>query len=112
MAPGETSRVELGKFPSPAREMSAADRTQIMAGLGLFGTGGRDGLDNDNPLLDGRVVAESDRPQMTAGAADDTYLKPPVPDEPLMWRLSPDVRANTQPLPVYEAYPPNVVPPQ
>ncbi|MBX3025874.1 FecR domain-containing protein [bacterium] len=110
----ETSRVEIGKFPSPVREMSAAERTQMLAGLGLFGTGGRDGLDTDNPLLEGSVVAESDHPQLSAAATatGGTYLKPPVPDEPLMWRLSPDVRANTQPLPVYEAYPPNVVPPQ
>jgi len=85
-----------------------------MAGLGLFGTGGRDGLANDNALLDGRAVAESDRPQITAAAAaaGNTYLNPPVPDEPLIWRLSPDVRANTQSLPVYEAVPPNQVPPQ
>ena len=112
VGPGQTSRVEIGKFPSPVRELSDAERGQMMAGLGLFGTGGRDGLDTNNALLDGTAVAESDRPQMTAAAAEGTYLKPPVPDEPLMWRLSPDVRANTQPLPVYEAYPPNVVPPQ
>lgn len=111
VGPGETSRVEVGKFPSPVREMSDAERAQMMAGLGLFGTGGHDGLATNNPLLDGTEVAESDRPQMTA-AAETTYLKPPIPDEPLMWRLSPDVRANTQSLPVYEAYPPNVVPPQ
>ena len=111
---GQTSRVELGKFPSPPREMTAADHAQLMAGLGLFGTGGRDGLANDNALLDGRAVAESDRPQITAAAAaaGNTYLNPPVPDEPLIWRLSPDVRANTQSLPVYEAVPPNQVPPQ
>ncbi|MFN8644182.1 MAG: hypothetical protein U0802_21940 [Candidatus Binatia bacterium] len=102
----------MGKFPSPVQDMTDTERTQMMAGLGLFGSGGRDGLANNNPLLDGTQVAESDRPQMTAAAAETTYLKPPVPDEPLMWRLSPDVRANTQSLPVYEAYPPNVVPPQ
>jgi opacity protein-like surface antigen len=112
VGPGQSSRVEVGKFPSPVREMSDAERAQMMAGLGLFGTGGHDGLDTNNALLDGTAVADSDRPQMTAAAAEGTYLKPPVPDEPLMWRLSPDVRANTQPLPVYEAYPPNVVPPQ
>lgn len=110
---GQVSRVEIGKFPSPVRELSATERTQMLAGLELSGTGGRDGLDTDNPLLEGSVVAESDRPPLSAAAATGgTYLKPPIPDEPLMWRLSPDVRANTQPLPVYEAYPPNVVPPQ
>jgi hypothetical protein len=114
VGPGQFTRVEIGKFPSPAREMSDGERAQMLAGLTLFGTGGRDGLDTNNPLLEGSVVAESDRPQLTAaaGATGEQYLKPPVPDEPLMWRLSPDVRANTQSLPVYEAYPPNVVPPQ
>lgn len=110
---GQTTRVEIGKFPSPVREMSEAERTQMIAGLGLFGTGGSDGLATNNPLLEGTQVAESDRPQqVAAGAAASPYLKPPTPDEPLIWRLSPDVRANTQSLPVYEAYPPNVVPPQ
>ena len=113
VGPGQTSRVELGKFPSPVQEMSDTERAKAMAGLGLFGTGGRDGLDTNNALLDGTYVAESDRPQVTAAATSGgKYLKPPVPDEPLIWRLSPDVRANTQSLPVYEAYPPNVVPPQ
>lgn len=112
VGPGQTSRVEVGKFPSPVRDMSDAERAQMMAGLGLFGTGGNDGLASNNPLLDGTAVAESDRPQVAAAAAERPYLKPPTPDEPLMWRLSPDVRANTQSLPVYEAYPPNVVPPQ
>jgi hypothetical protein len=84
----------------------------MLAGLGLFGTGGRDGLDTNNAILEGAVVADSDRPQLSAAAAQGTYLQPPIPDEPLIWRLSPDVRANTQSLPVYEAYPPNVVPPQ
>lgn len=113
VGPAQMTRVEIGKFPSPAHEMTDVERGKMVAGLGLFGLGARDGLASDNPLLDGSVVAESDRPQLTAAAAaNGTYLKPPVPDEPLMWRLSPDVRANTQPLPVYEAYPPNVVPPQ
>ena len=108
VGPGQISRVESGKFPSPVRELTAEEKTQMTAGLTLLGSGGRSGLDTDNPLLDGRVVADSDRPQLSS--AKSPYLKPAVPDDPLMYRLSPDIRANTQPLPVYEAVPPNEVP--
>lgn len=111
VGPGQVSRVELGKFPSPVRELTAAEKSQMTAGLTLLGGAGGTGLDTDNALLDGRAVADSDRPQLTA-AAQAPYLEPAVPDDPLMYRLSPDVRANTQPLPVYEAVPPNEVPPQ
>ena len=108
----EVSRVEVGKFPSPVRIATAEERAELTAGLAVPG-GGNDGLDTDNPVLAGLEVAESERPQLAAAAAQGgPYLKPATPDEPLIWRLSPDMRANTQSLPVYEAYPPNVVPPQ
>lgn len=108
----EVSTVEIGKFPSPVRVASAEERRQLMAGLVVPGSGNH-GLDANNPLLEGLVVADSERPQLAAGGAQSgPYLKPSTPDEPLIWRLSPDVRANTQSLPVYEKYPPNVVPPQ
>lgn len=111
VGPGQTSRVELGKFPSPVRELSAEEKAQMTAGLSLLGGVARSGLDTDNALLEGREVADGDRPQLGTTAAAP-YLKPQVPDDPLMYRLSPDVRANTQPIPVYEAVPPNQVPPQ
>jgi FecR protein len=107
----ESSRVESGKFPTEAKPLDAATRKQLFAGLSTIGTGERDGLDTDNPLLDGRTVLAEDRPQATAAKADGSYIHPAVPDDPLMYRLAPDIRANTQPLPVYEAVPPNEVPP-
>ncbi|MEO8602870.1 MAG: FecR family protein [bacterium] len=108
----ETSYVESGKFPSPVKALDAALRGQLLAGLDSVGTGERDGLDTDNPLLDGRNVPAEDRPQVSAAATKDgSYLHPAVPDDPLMYRLAPDIRANTQSLPVYEAVPPNEVPP-
>lgn len=107
---GEVTRVESGKFPTEAKAVDAAERARLLAGLGAVGTGARDGLDADNPLLQGRLVAAEDRPQV-AVAAGEPALRPAIPDEPLIWRLSPDVRANTQPLPVYRAVPPNEVPP-
>lgn len=113
VGPNETSRVVTGKLPTEVAVAEAAARTRILAGIGLLGTGGRDGLDTNNPLLEGTVVAEADRPRVAAAAqpADGTYLKPSIPDEPLIYRLSPDIRANTQSIPVYEAVPPNEVPP-
>ncbi len=112
VGPEQTSRVATGKLPTEVQTADAAQRATLLAGLGLLGTGGRDGLETDNALLDGRVVADVDRPQVAAAAraTDGTYLKPSVPDAPLIYRLSPDIRANTQSIPVYEAVPPNEVP--
>lgn len=109
VGPNEMSRVDGGKFPSPIKAMDDAQRMALLAGLTWIGTGERDGLDVANPLLEGLAVAPGDRPQMAA-AAGGSYLKPTIPDAPLIDRLSPDVRANTQPIPVYEAVPPNEVP--
>jgi hypothetical protein len=110
VGPDEMTRVESGKFPTEVKPFDAAQRAALFAGLNAVGTGDRDGLDTDNPVLEGRVVAPQDRPQV-ATAADGSYLHPSVPDEPLIWRLSPDIRANTQPIPVYQAVPPNEAPP-
>jgi len=108
----QTTRVENGKLPSQAKPLDAALRTQLMASLGAIGTGERDGLDTDNPVLAGTTVAAEDRPEVAAKAKSGSYLNPAVPDDPLAYRLAPDIRANTQSLPVYEAVPPNEVPPQ
>lgn len=109
VGPDEMTRVESGKFPTEVRPFDAAQRATLFAGLDAVGTGARDGLDSNNPVLEGRVVAQQDRPQV-ATASDGSYLRPSIPDEPLIWRLSPDIRANTQPLPVYRAVPPNEAP--
>jgi len=105
----EVTRVESGKFPTEAAPLDAAQRAQLLAGLGGVGTGEPDGLDANNALLEGRVVPAADRPQVAA-AADGSYLRPAVPGELLIDQLSPDIRANTQPIPVYEAVPPNQAP--
>ncbi|MDX2167359.1 MAG: FecR family protein [Deltaproteobacteria bacterium] len=111
VGPDEATRVESGKFPTEVKPFDAAQRSALFAGLVGIGTGERDGLAANNPVLEGRVVAPQDRPQV-ATAAEGGYLHPSIPDEPLIWRLSPDIRANTQPIPVYQAVPPNEVPPQ
>lgn len=113
VGPGEATTVEQGKFPSPIRALDAAQSAQLLAGLSVVGTGSREGLDVGNPLAEGRLVAATDRPEVTAAAAParrGSYLRPSVPNETLIDSLSPDVRANTQPLPVYRAVPPNESP--
>lgn len=115
VATGEQTRVPRDGFPSPAKAMDAAELRGFTQPLVLIGTGTREGLDTDNPVLDGRVVDASDRPAAAAAVSEaaaeqDEYLHPGVPGQTLIQSLSPDIRANSQPLPEYRAVPPNQVP--
>jgi hypothetical protein len=112
VGPNEMTHVPRDGFPSPVKALDAAQAGEFARGLRLVGTGTRDGLDVDNPTADGRVVAATDRPTAATGApaGEAAYLHPGVPGQTLIDTLSPDVRANTQPLPVYRAVPPNDVP--
>jgi ferric-dicitrate binding protein FerR (iron transport regulator) len=112
VGPNETTRVPLDGFPSPARALEPAQAGTYVQGLRRIGTGGRDGLDTDNPIVDGRVVNPNDRPSATAATTVSAgpFLKPGVPGQTLIDSLSPDIRANNQPLPVYRAVPPNQSP--
>lgn len=109
----EMTRVPRDGFPSPAKAVDADEARDFAQGLQLIGTGTRDSLDTDNPILDGRIVGPADRPVANAQAAPEAkepYLRPGVPGQTLIQTLSPDIRANTQPLPAYRAVPPNDVP--
>ena len=113
VGPNEVTRVPRGGFPSPAKVVDSATGKDLTQGLQLIGTGTREGLDVGNPILAGRVVEAADRPEATALAAPqagEQYLQPGVPGETLIQTLSPDIRANSQPLPEYRAVPPNAVP--
>lgn len=113
VAPNETTRVPLDGFPSPVRSLDATQLTSYAQGLRRLGSGGRDGLDNGNAIVEGRVVAPTDRPSAamaTTSVASGPLLKPGVPGQTLIDSLSPDIRANNQPLPVYRAVPPNASP--
>lgn len=112
IGPNETTRVPLDGFPSPARALDAAQVASYAQGLRRVGTGSRDGLDNDNAIVEGRVVSPNDHPTVAAAApaAPGGYLQPGVPGQTLIDSLSPDIRANTQPLPEYRLVPPNESP--
>jgi hypothetical protein len=95
--------------------MEAAELRGFTQPLQLIGTGTSEGLDTDNPILDGRLVDTADRPAAAAATSEaaaksDAYLHPGVPGQTLIQSLSPDIRANSQPLPEYRAVPPNEVP--
>jgi hypothetical protein len=114
VGPNEMTHVPLDGFPSPVKPVEPGQLNAYAQGLRRIGTGSRDGLDNDNPIVEGRVVAPSDRlaagPAAAAPVEDEILLQPGVPGQTLIDSLSPDIRANTQPLPVYRAVPPDQVP--
>lgn len=110
LGPNQTTRVQSGKFPSPVETVDAAATAPLLAGLRTVGSGQRDSLAVDNPQMEGRIVSAEDRPSLTAVSAQTGYLRPGAPGETLINSLSPDIRANTQSLPVYRAVPPNEAP--
>lgn len=110
LGPNQTTRVQSGKFPSPVETVDAAAAATLLAGLRTVGSGQRDSLAVDNPQMEGRIVSAEDRPSLTAVSAQAGYLRPGAPGETLINSLSPDIRANTQSLPVYRAVPPNESP--
>ncbi len=110
---GQFTRVQKGGFPTPARAVDAAALAQYREGLGTIGTGQRESLDVGHPLVVGRVLRPEDRAATVAGFAppstgaetEGSYLSPRPPGETLVDRLSPDVRAITQPVLEYEREP-------
>jgi hypothetical protein len=107
------TEVAKGRFPSPPQPVAQAQLQQYMAGLQLIGTGHRDGLSVNHPALAGRPLAPQDVPPATAAttaAGGAAALTVPGLQESLADRLSPDVRANTQPLIDFERTPPDQAP--
>jgi hypothetical protein len=109
------SRTEVakGRFPTPAEPVAEAQLQQYLAGLELVGTGHRDGLSVEHGALAGRPLALQDVPPPTAattaaGAAEAVTVR--GLQESLAERLSPDVRANTQPLFDFKRTAPDHVP--
>ena len=104
------TEVAKGRFPSPPERVGEAPMRQYLAGLELVGTGHRDGLSVAHPALSGRPLTAQDVPGPPATAAAPEGLTVRGLQESLAERLSPDVRANTQPLLDFKLTPPDQVP--
>ncbi len=112
--------VQDGKFPEPAQPTDADAIAAMTAELEIIGTGRGDGFAATHPILKGAVTRSDEKPEAvrvgsTASAAmpsdSVSYLRAQVPGETLVERLSPAVRANSQPIPEYEFARPDRVPP-
>jgi hypothetical protein len=111
VAAGQLTRIQQGQFPVPAEPVGEEAWAAYRSGLGLVGTGNREGLDVGHPLVTGRVLSPEDQPVGAAsGLAGTHYLRPGVPGETLQEQLSPELRTNTQPIPEFQTSPPGVPP--
>jgi len=118
VGPGQLTRVQQGKFPSPPSALNEEAMARYEQGLEITGTGSRDTLDVGHAVVSARLVRVGDRPEAVArGAAApagrgsaESYVDTPPPGETLGERMSPDSRTNTQPLLEYRAAPPGEAP--
>lgn len=109
---GQLTRIQQGKLPAPPHEPTA-EESALGGGLEIVGTGNSEGLEVDHPVVAGRLLRQEDRPDAVAAGPVSgavSYLSPGVPGETLQERLSPDLRANTQPIPEFRAAPPGEAP--
>lgn len=102
------TRVEKGKFPTAPQRLDDARFRQYLNGLDILGTGGRDGLGVEHPVLSGRLLAPQDIPVPPQPAARGVPVG--APQGFLAEQLSPDIATNTQPLLDYRSTPPGQVP--
>jgi hypothetical protein len=101
-----------GRVPSAAERLEDARFSRYVEGLDIVGTGRRDGLSVMHPAVAGRLLAPQDLPapaEKGAGTAAEG-LDVGAPGGSLAERVSPDVRANTQPLQGFRASPPGQAP--
>lgn len=111
----EQTRIAEGKFPEPVQPIDDAALAELTSRLEIIGSGRSDGFAATHPLLAGAITRSDERPGAVqvglTAAGDASYLAPRAPGETLLERLSPDARANTQPIPEYEFARPDRVPP-
>jgi len=113
---GEQTRVQEGKFPEPVQPSEATAIAAMTDELAIIGTGRSDGFAATHGLLAGAITRSDEKPGAitvgaSAGRSGVSYLAPGAPGETLLHRLSPDARANTQPIPEYDFARPDRVPP-
>jgi hypothetical protein len=106
------TEVAKGRFPTSPQPVAQAQLQRCVAGLELVGTGHRDDLSVEHPALAGRPLTPQDVPGPAARTAAQAAQSLTVGglQESLAERLSPDLRANTQPLFDFKAAAPDHVP--
>ncbi len=113
LGPRTRSQIAKGRFPAAAEPVDAARLEQVTNGVDLVGTGNRDSLSAQHPGMAGRLWAPQDLPGPAAARAEKTGgegIAVRGLQESLAERLSPDVRANTQPLQEFKFAPPDQPP--
>ncbi len=114
LGPQARSQVAKGRFPAAAERLGTAQTEEAVNGVDLVGTGHRDGLSVEHAGITGHLWAPQDVPGPAAGqpgrAATEGIAVSGL-QESLAERLSPDVRANTQPLLEFKFAPPDQLPP-
>ncbi len=110
VGPRFLSRVEKGRFPTPPQPLDDARLRQYLSGLGIIGTGRRDGLNVQHAATAGRLLAPQDLPSEAAKQGHGRGRRVGAPQGFLAERLSPDLATNTQPLLGFRSSPPGRVP--
>ena len=101
VGPQYSTRVRKGQFPTAPQQVDESHLRPYVEGLDIIGTGRRDSLVVQHPVVAGRLLAAQDLPGPPSTAATEVPnegLGTRAPQEFLAARSSPDVRANTQPL--------------
>lgn len=104
VGPQEITRIAKGASPTTPRAVDESTIGLYRQGLEVVGTGQLEGLVAGHNALSGLLLRNEDRPEMVEGrgaaatAEIPSFLEPPVASETLADRLSPDLRANTQPI--------------
>jgi len=112
VGPRMFTQVQRGRFPAPAAAVDGEDMKARQAGLSILGTGDpAEGIGHGHPASMGRVLRPEDLPARVAGdtgVAQSTagVRAPRRPGETFADRLSPDIRAHTQPIPEFRVAPP------
>ncbi len=100
------TQVQKGRFPTPTQPLDPSRFRQFLEGLELRGSGRRDGLNVDHPLVAGHLLSKADVPATAVATQEPLPAGDGRPRQPLAWTRSADVNTNRQPLRQYRLNPP------
>lgn len=106
VGPNAYTQVQKGRFPTPIQQLDALRFRQFFEGLELRGTGRRDGLNVDHPLVAGRLLSKEDVPAIAVATQEPLPDSGGRPLQPSAWTRSADIYTNRQPLRQYRLNPP------